>query len=143
MLRKEGVRVVVEIAEDLPPVRCHPQQIQQVLMNLLTNARDALNERYPEGGDAKRIVISAAEHADERARTWLRITVEDSGTGIAPDMLEKIFDPFSTTKHNAGPGLGLAVSQGIAREHGGALHVESELGSFACFHLDLPLVQGT
>ncbi len=111
-------------------------------MNLLTNARDALNERYPEGGEAKRICIAATRHVDERARAWLRITVEDSGTGIASDMLEKIFDPFSTTKRNAGPGLGLAVSQGIAREHGGALHVESELGRFARFHLDLPLAAG-
>jgi PAS domain S-box-containing protein len=145
MLRREGIELRVDVPASAPVVRCHPQQIQQLLMNLITNARDALDERYPapvhpsQAAPAGRKVISIASSLvrDDMAR----LTVEDCGTGIAPELLDKIFDPFYTTKsERPGAGLGLSLSLAIAREHGGALTVESELGSYTRVHLDLPCV---
>lgn len=138
MLRKEGIHVDVTEAEELPVVRCHPQQIQQVLMNLLDNARDALNERYPGHHERKRIAISSRPSRRE-GETFVRVTIEDSGTGIPAPLLERIFDPFHTSKaHEQSAGLGLSISHGIIVEHGGAISVESELGHYTRFHVDLP-----
>jgi len=111
-------------------------------MNLLTNARDALNERYPENNPDKKIRISSGTY-EENGDIWLRTTVEDSGQGIPKEMVEKIFDPFVTTKSRdaasgrIGTGLGLSVSYGIVQEHGGRLTVESEPEEYTRFHMDL------
>jgi signal transduction histidine kinase len=137
MLRKDGVQIDASDLEDGPAVRCHPQQIQQVLMNLLANARESLNERYPGACDEKRIVL--------RSRKWLRdgdvfvrLTVEDFGVGIPGPLREKIFDPFFTTKaQGQAAGLGLSISHGIVVEHGGMISVESDSTSTR-FHVDLP-----
>ena len=138
MLRKEGIHVDINGVEDVPAVRCHPQQIQQVLMNLLANARDALNERYPGNHDGKRITLSSLSWRRD-AETFVRLTVEDSGPGIPQQLLERIFDPFHTTKTQLqSAGLGLSISHGIIVEHGGAISVESELGRYTRFHVDLP-----
>lgn len=145
MLRKEGIQVDMSGLEDGPAVRCHPQQIQQVLMNLLTNARDALNERYPNptGHDDKRIVVRSRSWRRD-GETFVRLTVEDNGTGIPPALLDQIFDPFRTTKpQGAAAGLGLSISHGIVVEHGGVISVESELGGFTRFHVDLPALGRT
>jgi PAS domain S-box-containing protein len=142
MLRKEGIELRVDVPEDTPPVRCHPQQIQQVLMNLLTNARDALNERYPSRGEVEeRDPRKAIEiRVGPTREGFARLTVEDFGTGIALDMLDRIFDPFRTTRsQRPGAGVGLSISLAIVREHGGTLIVESEQGVFTRVHLDLPL----
>jgi signal transduction histidine kinase len=138
MLRKEGIHVETSDLHDGPAVRCHPQQIQQVLMNLLANARDALNERYPAAHDNKRIIVrSRLWHREGEA--FVRLTVEDFGGGIPSALLDRIFDPFHTTKaHGESAGLGLSISHSIVVEHGGAISVESELGSFTRFHVDLP-----
>jgi signal transduction histidine kinase len=141
MLRKEGIQVDVAIADDVPVVRCHPQQIQQVLMNLLDNARDALNARYPGHHERKRIAIGSQAFRRE-GETFVRVTIEDSGTGIPAQLLERIFDPFHTSKgHEQSAGLGLSISHGIIVEHGGAITVESELGHYTRFHVDLPSPQ--
>ena len=138
LVRHDGILLEVDIPADLPTVVCRPQQIQQVLLNLLTNARDALNNRFPGSHPDKRIRIRAAAVGsgdDLRVRT----TVEDLGTGIAPDVRERMFDPFFTTKpKHAGTGLGLSISHGIAREHRGDLTAEALPGQPTRFHLDLP-----
>jgi PAS domain S-box-containing protein len=141
MLRREGIELRVDVPADVPLVRCHPQQIQQVLMNLITNARDALNERYPgpspEPGSSPQKVIWIRAGAVREG--FVRITVEDHGTGIAPHVLDRIFDPFHTTKPlRVGAGLGLSLSLAIVREHGGELTVESEVGAYTRVHLELP-----
>jgi PAS domain S-box-containing protein len=139
VIRKDNVRVEVEIPADLPRVPCRPQQIQQVIMNLVTNARDALNSRYAGYHDDKRIEISAETFTNE-SRPWMRITVADHGGGIPADVRERVFDPFFTTKgRDKGTGLGLSVSHGIALDHGGKLRLESELGVGTRFFLELPL----
>jgi signal transduction histidine kinase len=128
----------VDIDEGLPQLKCRSQQIQQVLMNLMTNARDALNERYPEYDSEKRIRIRV-RLIEKQGKKSIRTTVEDSGTGIRPAIRERIFDPFFTTKsEGVGTGLGLSISYGIVKDHGGELTVESKPGIYTRFHMDLP-----
>jgi PAS domain S-box-containing protein len=139
MLTKDQIRVEVHQEENLPAVKCRSQQIMQVLMNLITNARDALNQRYRDYDPDKAIVIRSYVHTAD-GQSWLRTTVEDFGCGIRQDDLDRIFDPFFTSKSRAeGTGLGLSVSHGIMNDHGGRLTVESEVNRFTRFHMDLPI----
>ncbi|EDM81413.1 serine/threonine kinase with two-component sensor domain [Plesiocystis pacifica SIR-1] len=142
LMRKDGVELTVDVSPELPALSCHPQQIRQVIMNLLTNARDALNDRFGGEHPDKRITIRAAE-VDEGGRRWIRFEVEDRGGGIPDAVRDRIFDPFFTTKpRDRGTGLGLSVSHGIAVEHGGQLGLDSEPGVGTTFHLLLPLDAG-
>ena len=137
ILLRDRILLDVAVPDDLPYVECHEQQIQQVLVNLLTNARAALNERYPGAHEDKKLCIRGLRFVRE-AVTWVRLTVEDHGAGIEPELRERIFDPFFTTKtRDQGTGLGLSVSYGIVQEHGGDLTVESTRGQPTRFHVDL------
>ncbi|MFV8755273.1 ATP-binding protein [Nannocystaceae bacterium ST9] len=144
VLRKDRIQLEVALADDLPALTCRPQQVQQILMNLVTNARDALLERAEQAeargalGPDRWIRLHAASFVREGV-VWIRVSVEDRGGGIDEDVLGRIFDPFFTTKgRDKGTGLGLAVSHGIAVEHGGRLWVDNRPGVGATFHLDLP-----
>ena len=120
---------VVREYGDLPEVKCLPSQINQVVMNLVMNAAQAMG---PERG---RIVIRTG-HTLEHA--W--IEVEDSGQGISPEILPRIFDPFFTTKPvGKGTGLGLSLSYGIVQKHGGTIEVRSQPGVGSAFRIVLPL----
>jgi len=136
VIRHDQITLTVAVPADLPAIRCRSQQIQQVLMNLLTNARDALNQRYP-GHDAnKRVIVSARQ----LPKAIIRLTVEDHGSGIPEELRTRIFDPFFSTKpRDQGTGLGLSISHGIVKDHGGELTVESEVGQWTRFHVDLPV----
>ncbi len=138
VLRKDQITLELDVPDDLPLVHCRVQQIQQVIMNLVTNARDAVRARWSEYNEDKRIEIRAT--AFERdGRSWVRISVYDRGGGVPEDVVARIFDPFFTTKgRDQGTGLGLAVSHGIVTEHGGELWLENHPGESACFHVDLP-----
>ena len=138
IMRHDNIVLSVEAPSTLPPVLCRPQQIQQVLLNLLTNARDAL-KTVPVDKSIKRRICLTSEVRNNGTR-YLRTTVEDNGPGVPPEIRERLFDPFFTTKpRNAGTGLGLSISHGIAREHNGSLTLECAEGSPTRFHLDLPL----
>lgn len=129
-LEKSGVKVEVQASGSLPPVRGNSGKLQQVFLNLFLNARDAMDE----GGTLR---VSTAE-GDGQAR----IQVSDTGRGIAADDLSRIYDPFFTTKGaRKGTGLGLAVTYGIIREHGGTIDVKSTPGKGTTFTVDLPLVR--
>ena len=142
VLRRDHILLHVDIPAELPRVKCRSQQLQQVFMNLLGNARDALNARYPEYDEHKRISIVAREF-ERDGEPWVCATVEDLGVGIPAEVIDRIFDPFFTTKaRNEGTGLGLSVSHGIVREHRGELKVESEPGKFTRFHLNLRVDNG-
>jgi PAS domain S-box-containing protein len=142
VMRHDQITLEVVIPEGLPKIKCRSQQIQQVLMNLLTNARDSLNERYPEYSPEKRLRI-VAELISKQGRRFIRTTIEDNGIGIPVEIRERIFDPFFTTKpKETGTGLGLSISYGIVRDHGGELSVESEPGRYARFHMDLCVDNG-
>lgn len=142
VLRKDQISIKYEIPEDLPSVKCRSQQIQQVLMNLLTNARDALNERYPKNDPDKTIKIIAAPWEESGLR-WVRLTVEDHGIGIPTNAADKVFDPFFSTKpRNKGTGLGLSISYGIIQDHHGKLWFETVQGEGTKFHMDLRVNNG-
>ena len=127
-LRNTSIEVVRRYSHELPAAFGNAPKLQQVFMNLILNARDAM----PHGG-ALEIFIEA----DERT---VVITFRDNGSGISPEHLSKIYDPFFTTKQiGQGTGLGLAVSFGIIQDHGGHIHVESQPGKGAAFHISIPL----
>ena len=117
----------------LPLIRADPHRLQQVILNLVFNAEQAiLGER--EGG-----LISIRSRAE--ADGHIRFAVADNGPGILPEHLSKIFDPFFTTKEvGAGTGLGLSISYGIVKEHGGRIWAESQPGAGATFYVELPLI---
>jgi two-component system NtrC family sensor kinase len=124
-----GIELQLEVAKDLPRVSCDPAQIEQVLLALLMNARDAM----PRGGTLW------LETRMNREANEIEIKVRDDGAGIAPDVLPQIFEPFVTTKENGhGVGLGLAISRGIMERHKGRIEVESELGRGTTFTVTLP-----
>ncbi len=142
IIKRDQITLEVNVPNDLPKIKCRSQQIQQVLMNLLTNARDTLNERYPEYNPDKIINISV-KLFEKEGRRWLRTTVEDHGAGIPVEIRERIFDPFYTTKdRTTGTGLGLSISLGIVQDHHGKLTFESEEGKGTRFYLDLPVDNG-
>jgi signal transduction histidine kinase len=142
ILEKDQISCEIEVEEDLPKIKCRNQQIMQVLMNLITNARDALNLRYPGYSQEKTMTIRVRNLSDG-GKSWIRFTIRDSGPGIPPELRRRIFDPFFTTKAKGeGTGLGLAISYGIVAEHGGRLTVDSEIGEYTAFHVDLPVDNG-
>jgi signal transduction histidine kinase/ActR/RegA family two-component response regulator len=125
-----------------------PTELHQVVMNLGTNAADALRDK----GGVLDIRTRRVEPADAdlarfpmmRRQPYLHILVQDTGVGIDPAVLPKIFTPFFTTKPpGKGTGLGLAVAQSIAERYGGFIHVESELGKGSAFHVYLPELKGS
>ena len=132
-LRLAGIDVSLDLPEACPPVMGHPVQMEQVILNLLTNARDAVKAN----GTEKKIALAVAGD-DDGANDSVRITVTDSGGGISTNALEHLFEPFFTTKEvGEGTGLGLSVSYGIIRDMGGTI----EAGNFnggARFTITLP-----
>lgn len=135
-LEKEEVEVVCDLNPGLPQVLGNLQQLEQVVVNLLLNARDAVR-----GGAERRLRLSSDYCALGGERFGVAVSVADSGPGIEPEKLTRIFHPFFTTKEGEkGTGLGLSVSLGIAKAHGGSLTVESKPGLGASFSLVLPLL---
>lgn len=143
IIRTDRIVLDVSLAPNLPSVKCRSQQIQQVLMNLITNARDALNARYRQEHKDKRILLSSAYLQRPDGSEWVRVTVQDQGMGIPDDVKDKMFDPFFTTKsRNEGTGLGLSISHGIVQDHRGTLCFETELGRYTRAILELPVNNG-
>lgn len=138
-LRKDDIQLEVDVSDDIPQVVASQQQIEQVLINLLMNSRDALNQRFEQFDEKKKLSIHGSVRKQD-AHTFVRITVEDNGSGIPHEIQKRIFDPFYTTKSRAeGTGLGLAISRSIAQAHDGDLSCESAPGRPTRFHLDLPI----
>ena len=124
----------LDLAGELPHINGNPGKLQQVFLNLLLNAKDAMP-----GGGRLRVATLVNGHVEA--------VVSDSGSGIAPENLKRIYDPFFTTKNmpgeRRGTGLGLAVSYGIIQEHAGKIHVESAVGAGTTFHLEFPLLRNS
>ena len=131
-LRRNHIDVTRHLAEDVPRVSGDTLLLQQALLNILINAEHAIASR----GEPGRISTSiSAVNGGE----VVRLTIEDSGPGIAPEALPRIFDPFFTTKDvGVGTGLGLAITYGIVQEHGGTIHASNAPGGGARFTIDLP-----
>ncbi|HEY1805332.1 MAG TPA: ATP-binding protein [Terracidiphilus sp.] len=128
------ILIDLDLADELPPIHGNPGKLQQVFLNLLLNAKDAM----PAGGRL-RVATLANSHVEA--------VISDSGSGIAPENLKRIYDPFFTTKNmpgdRRGTGLGLSVSYGIIQEHAGKIQVESAVGSGTTFHLAFPLLRNS
>ena len=146
----ESIAVCTRLEPDTAVIDADPTRLQQVLMNLALNARDAMvlphSEDHGEGGELEislaRVGITAGAtppvpgmaHGD-----WIRLTVSDTGTGMSDDVKEHIFEPFFTTKERGqGTGLGLAQVYGIVQQHHGHIEVETEPGAGTSFHIYLP-----
>ncbi len=135
-----GVAIRQEIDNRVPVVLADPTQVQQVILNLCLNAGYAMRE----GGDrltlsTHRVTADQVEaHPEAQAREYVRLAVRDTGCGIAPEILIRVFEPFFSTKNGDGTGMGLTTCHGIAAAHGGFMTVESELGIGSVFHLYLP-----
>jgi len=130
------VQVELDLTPDLPPIHGNSGKLQQVFLNLLLNAKEAMP-----GGGLLRVATLVNGHVEA--------VVSDSGAGIAPEHLKRIYDPFFTTKtapragDKRGTGLGLSVSYGIIQEHAGKIHVESAVGAGTTFHLEFPLLRNS
>jgi two-component system, NtrC family, sensor kinase len=130
-LRTNNIKVEKELSAHLPRLLLDPHQIQQVFLNIVNNARQAIEAHRARG--LIRITTSVAGQ-------WVRITFQDDGPGISEENLAKIFNPFFTTKPvGKGTGLGLSLSYGIIQEHGGSITAASKLGHGTTFIIDLPI----
>lgn len=128
-----NVEIRLQQADDIWPTRIDTIQIEQVLLNLCLNARDALPKR---GGC---ITVSTKNTTDGPVGDAVRITIQDDGIGMTPEVQDKLFEPFFTTKPvGEGTGLGLAMSQGIIDQHSGRIRFESTPGQGSRFEIDLP-----
>ncbi|MDI4633532.1 response regulator [Pelomonas sp. V22] len=136
-LRSHGIELRLALAPELPQVHADPDQIGQLVLNLLVNAQQAMVGC--EGARTLSISSGLEERRSDRApRIWLRVA--DSGRGVPPGLQEQIFAPFFTTKADGvGTGMGLSVSRSIAREHGGSLVLEASSEQGASFRLSLPV----
>ncbi len=141
-LDQAGIRLEVHVDESLPEVVCQSGQIQQVIMNLVANARDAILARDAARTDEKQIRVAAFQETRD-GDPWWSVEVSDTGDGFDPALAVRIFDPFFTTKGTAGTGLGLSVSHGIIEAHGGTLTCETEPGRGARFRLTIPCTRAT
>ncbi len=137
----EDIRLVLELAPDLKPVRADSGQVAQIIMNLVVNARDAM----PEGGtltiSTENLTLTPEQprgFSGAGAGEYAAFSVADTGTGITEEVRSHLFEPFFTTK-GLGKGMGLATVYGIVQQHGGDIRVRSEPGRGACFTVCLPL----
>jgi len=140
---RADIRIELVEGARLPAVLADSSQLEQVFMNLCLNARDAM----PAGGrltlETEQVLLNGEFvrlHPWAKRGRYVLVTVTDTGTGIAPDLLDRIFEPFFTTKDEGkGSGLGLAVSRGIVEQHGGMIHAYSEVGVGTTFKVYLPI----
>ncbi len=133
------VRVITELAEDLGSAMVDPSQVEAALLNCCLNARDAM----PEGGQvtiatANELVTPGESPDGPHSGHYVRVTIADTGIGMAPDVLRRAFDPFFTTKGPGGSGLGLSQVYGMARQSGGAVRIDSKPGEGTLVTLLLP-----
>jgi len=132
LLRTSGIQLVTDLCGDLPWISVDRNQIKQVILNLIHNALHAM----PTGGE----LLIKTERRNRDQRSWLTVSLKDSGTGIAPENLERVFEPFFTTRsRDGGTGLGLSVTYGIVTDHGGLIEVESKVGKGSLFTVWLPV----
>jgi PAS domain S-box-containing protein len=132
----ENIHFELRLAEDLPPILAQNNRLQQVFFNLLTNARDAVNERAATEGPEYRKTVTLATRLDN---SRVLVEVGDNGVGIPDAVKDKIFEPFFTTKEiGQGMGLGLAITYGIVKDYGGDIRIDSSAGAGTTFQVSFP-----
>ncbi len=141
--KKDGVRVEIDIAPDLPPVRGDISRLRQVIVNMISNAHYALKAKPATEEKTFRIEARPVEKIvnGHNQRPLVRLEFYDNGTGIDRKDIPRVFDPFFTTRRDSGgTGLGLSISFGIVRDHGGTITVSSEKGRYTRFQIELPVM---
>ncbi|MCF6149396.1 MAG: response regulator [Candidatus Kuenenia sp.] len=137
-LKKDNIIIKDNIPKNIPAIIVNPQEIHQVFLNLIQNARYALNEKYPGKDNDKILEISCSKLLIDDY-PYVRIIFYDRGIGIPENILSKVTNPFFTTKpHAGGTGLGLSISQNIINNHDGKMTIESTYGEFTNIIIDLP-----
>jgi PAS domain S-box-containing protein len=140
-MRKDAIQLNSVIPTHLPEITVVPQEIQQVILNILSNARFSLNKKYPKSHEDKIIEISAGVKSANRNK-YLQVSFRDHGTGIPGHIIDKVINPFFSTKpQGQGTGLGLSISHGIINEHGGKMFIESKEDMFTNVIVELPVGQ--
>jgi PAS domain S-box-containing protein len=135
---KDDITVEIDVPEDLPPLRADGSRLRQIVLNMISNAHHALKLKRADGAEGKLFRIRA-RRVENDGRALVRIEFYDNGVGIPAEDIGKVFDPFFTTRRDAGgTGLGLSISFGIIRDHGGTIRAESEAGRFARFIVEFP-----
>lgn len=137
--RTHQIELVTDLDENLPPVQVHPQRFEQVVVNFLTNARYAVNQKTGEKNKSyrKKIIIRMKLHPDTHA---ILFEVEDNGIGMDKKTLKRCSEPFFTTKSSdEGTGLGLSIVRGILEEFNGTLEIKSILGQGTIMRVDIPV----
>jgi PAS domain S-box-containing protein len=141
----ENIEIEPILVEEEMNVEVNPSQLQQVLLNLAVNARDAMSDGGRLRIEAAPMSVSrttAQTHSNVQSGRFVRVTVSDTGEGIPAPILPHIFEPFFTTKEiGKGTGLGLSVAYGIIKAHGGWIEVESQVGQGTSFHIYLPVAE--
>jgi PAS domain S-box-containing protein len=131
-----GIRIVKEFQPDLPKIRGDANQLEQVFLNLISNARDAM-----EKADRKKELTITASLLRHNGWNEVEVVVKDTGNGIPPENLDKVFEPFFSTKEvGRGTGLGLSICYGIIEAHGGRIEVESRVNEGTTFRVFLPVL---
>lgn len=135
-VRRKGIAVAQHLGEDVPPVMADPAQMQELLLNLITNALEAMER----GG---RLTLTTEATREDGGMPTVRVTVSDTGPGMDADVLAHAFEPFFTTRGaSGGTGLGLAICRRLARDHGGSIHLESAPGEGTRAVVELPASTG-
>jgi len=138
-LMGEDINCLLETCDDLKTIKADPSQIEQIILNLMINAKEAM----PRGGrlyiTTENRVIRVKDYELEPG-DYVTLTIQDTGTGMPPDIMERIFDPFYTTKES-GTGLGLSTVYGIIEQLKGKIHVTSEVNSGTCFEITFPVLK--
>jgi len=159
-LKLRGIEVIWELEENLPMIMADPGKLEQVFINLLINARDAIEERFqnisPENREAvqlkekeKKIYLrtrsvkpSTSDESKDKSKRKVIVEVEDTGKGIPPEIADKIFEPFFTTKEvGKGTGLGLSISYSIIKDCAGTIQAAVDRKEGACFILQFPVIK--
>jgi two-component system NtrC family sensor kinase len=131
--QRKGIAVVQACAEDLPTLAADPNQLQELFLGLITNALDAM-------GAVGTLRVVAETGVSDGGNSVIRVVVSDTGSGIPPENLAKLFEPFFTTRSSSGgTGLGLAIARRITQEHGGSIRLESEPGKGTRAIVELPV----
>ncbi len=137
-LKKSGIDLKLDLGQNVSFTKVHAQQIQQVLLNIINNARYAIIQKYP-GPDPDKILRITAKDTVIDGKPFVQIIFEDHGTGISDQSIDKVMNPFYTTKPlGVGTGLGLSISHGIIVDHGGTITVESKEGAYTRVIVSLP-----
>jgi signal transduction histidine kinase len=138
-LKKDRIKIMVNIPPVIPTVAAQPQQLEQVFLNILSNSRYALNHKY-EGEFDNKIIDIKVKTVSIKDKSFMQIVIFDNGIGIPQNIMNKIMNPFFSTKpSNVGTGLGLSISHGIISDHSGKLYVDSKENEYTKVVIELPV----